>query len=116
MQGTGETSALQILITEQFLQPVPRGAFARVVAGIRLPVPQRKFKILAEIADVFFQHRLGPAFAALISRARIIMGAVQADPQVGPAFHAGFAAAGLAAQGPGFAAVVTMACHLIYNF
>jgi hypothetical protein len=39
------------------------------------------------------------------------MRAVQADPQVGPAFQAGFAASRLALQGPGLTAMVTMAGH-----
>jgi hypothetical protein len=44
------------------------------------------------------------------------MRAVQADPQVGPAFHAGFAASRRALQRPGLAAVVAMAGHKYLRF
>jgi len=99
-------------ISKQFFKLLARGAFALVAAGLRRPVPQGKFKILAEIANVFFQHRLGSTLTALLGHARVVMDAVQADPQVGPASHAGFAAPGLAVQRPWFAAIVAMMGHL----
>ena len=71
--------------------------------------------VLAEVADVFFQHRLRPAFAALLRHTLIIKRAVQTDAQVGAAFHAGFAATGLAGQRPGIAAVVAMSGHLRFT-
>jgi hypothetical protein len=43
------------------------------------------------------------------------MRAVQADAQVGPAFHAAFAAPRLAGQRPFLAAVVAMTGHQIYD-
>ena len=88
-----------------------RGSFTFVGFRFRRPDPERKFKILAEIADVLFQHRFGPALAALLGHPRVVVRAIQADAQVGPAFHAGFAAAGLAVQRPRFAAVVAMTVH-----
>jgi hypothetical protein len=77
---------------------------------------QTIFKILAEIAPVFFQHRLGPALAALLGRARVVVRAVQADAQVGPAAHAGLAASRLAGQGPFLAAVVAVTGHADFGF
>jgi hypothetical protein len=71
-----------------------------------------EFKIFAEISRRLFQHRLRPAFAALLRDARIVARAVQAHAQVGAAFHADFAAAGIAGKRPGFAAVVAMSRHL----
>ena len=61
---------------------------------------------------MLFQNRFGPAFPALMGHTWVVMGAVQADPQVGPAFHASFAAPRLGTQGPRFAAIVTMSVHL----
>jgi hypothetical protein len=40
------------------------------------------------------------------------MRAVEADAQVGPAFHTGFAPAGLAGERPRLAAIVAMSGHL----
>jgi hypothetical protein len=48
----------------------------------------------------------------LLGDARVVAGAVQAHAQVGAAFHADFAATGLAGNRPGFAAMVTMSRHL----
>jgi hypothetical protein len=103
-------------IAEQFFHLFPRSGFTRVVSGFLLPGTQGKFKILAKIANVFFQHRLGPAFAALLRRARIVMRAVQTGTQVRAAFHANLTAARLAVQSPRLAAVVAMACrsHFCY--
>jgi hypothetical protein len=42
--------------------------------------------------------------------------AVQADTQVGPAFHAGFAAPRLAGQCPFLAAVVAVSGHSDFEF
>jgi hypothetical protein len=44
------------------------------------------------------------------------VGAVPADAQVRPAFHAGFTPARLAGQGPFLAAVVTMTGHSDFGF
>jgi hypothetical protein len=102
-------------IAKQFFQLLARSGFARVATALRRPFPEGKFKILAKIPNVLFQHRFGTAFPALLGNARVVMGAVQADPQVGPAFHAGFAAPRLGAQGPWFAAIVTMSVHLRFT-
>jgi len=99
-------------ISEYFFQLRARGAFTRVAAGFRRPVARGELEIFAEIADLLFQHRLGPAFAALLRCARVVMRTVQADPQVGPAFHAGLAAPRLAVQRPRLAAIMTMSGHL----
>jgi hypothetical protein len=100
------------LIAEQFLQLFARGRFARVATALWRPFPEGKFKILTEIPDVLFQDRFGAAFPALLGNTRVVVGAVQADPQVGPAFHAGFATPRLGAQRPRFAAIMTMSVHL----
>jgi hypothetical protein len=73
-------------------------------------------KILAKVSDVFFQHRLGPAFAALMRDARVVACAIQANTQIRAATHASLAATRLAAQRPGFAAVVAARCHLNLRF
>jgi hypothetical protein len=100
------------LIAEQFFHPLPSHGFTRIGSGFRRPDPAGKFKELAEVANVFFQHRFGQALAALLGHARIVMRAVQADAQVGPAFHASFAAPRLAVQRPKLAAVMAMTRHL----
>ena len=102
------------LIAEQFFQLLAGGGFTLVASGLWPPVPKGKFKVLAEVADVFFHHRLSPAFAALVGHAQVVMRAVQADAQVGPAFHAGFAASRLAVQRPKLAAVVAVSGHLAF--
>jgi hypothetical protein len=56
-------------IAKQFFQLLARGGFALVVSGFRRPSPADKLKILAEITGVFFQHRLGLPFAALLGHA-----------------------------------------------
>jgi len=89
-----------------------RGGFALVDFGFGPPDAAGEFKIFAEISDGLFQHRFGAAFAALLGDARVVAGAVQAHAQVGAAFHADFAATGLAGNRPGFAAMVTMSRHL----
>ena len=83
-----------------------------MVFGFRRPITEGEFKILAKVADVFLQHRLGPAFAALMGGPRVVVRAVQADAQIGPAFHAGFTAPRLAVQRPRLAAIVAMTSHL----
>src|ERR1035437_8907544 len=104
------------LVAKQFFQLLARGGFALVAPGLGRPGPANKFKILAEIAHVLFQHRLGPALAALLGRARVVMRAVQTDAQVGPAFHAGLAAPRLAGQRPFLAAVVAVTGRLDFGF
>jgi hypothetical protein len=81
--------------------------------GLRLgnPVPPGKIKILAKVPTVFVQYGFCPAFPALLGDTGIIKGAIQAHAQVRPALHAGFAPAGQAAQGPRFAAFMTMSSH-----
>ena len=61
---------------------------------------------------MLFQHRLGPALAALLRDAWIVVRAVQADAQIGAAFHVGFAAAGLAGERPRLAAIMAMTIHI----
>jgi hypothetical protein len=99
-------------IAEQIFQTRARGGFALVGFRFRHPSPARKFKIFAKVADVLFEHRLGPSFAALLSHMRIVMRAVQADAQVGAAFHARLAATGLAGKRPKLAAIMAMAIHI----
>ena len=82
----------------------------------RHPITEGKLEIFAAVADVFLQHRFGAAFAALVGRPRVVMRAIQADPQVGPAFHANFAAARLAVQRPRLTTVVTMTGHRDLRF
>jgi hypothetical protein len=65
---------------------------------------------------MLFLHRLGPPFAALLGRARVVVRAVQADAQVGSAAHAGLAASRLAGQCPFLAAVVTVTGHSDFGF
>ena len=73
-------------------------------------------KYSQKLPACFFHHRLGPAFAALLGHARVVMRAVQADAQVGPASQAAFAAPRLAGQCPFLAAVVAMTGHSDFRF
>jgi hypothetical protein len=98
-----------VLITKQLFQLLACGGFPWIAIALWGPFPQGKLKVFAEIAYVFFQDRFGPAFPALMGNTRIKMGTVQADAQVGPALHAGFAAPGLGGERPGLAAILTMA-------
>jgi hypothetical protein len=104
------------LIAKQFFQLRARGGFALGVSSFRCPDPAYKFKILAEIADVFFQHRFSLPFAALLGHARVVMRAVQADTQIRAAAHASFTTPRLAGQRPFLAAVVAMAGHSDLGF
>ena len=103
-------------ITEQLLQLLAGGGLTGIAGRFGHPGAVDKLKILAEIPNGFFQHRLGLPFAALLGRARVVMRAVQADAQVGPAAHAGLAAPRLAGQRPFLAAVVAVPGHQIYDF
>src|ERR1700744_5000739 len=98
-------------IAEQFFQLGPRRFFARINPGFWRPRAAGEFKIFAEISHRLFQHRFGPAFAALLRPPRIVADAIQAYAQVGAAFHADFSATGIAGEGPGFTAIMTMSCH-----
>ena len=60
---------------------------------------------------MFFGDWIGTAIAALMGGARIVAGAIQADPQIGVATVARFTATGLTGQRPFPSAHVTMACH-----
>ena len=100
------------LVAQQFFQLLPGVGFARVAAGFGRPFAPGKLKILAERSDVLFEHGFGAALAALVRRADIVMRAVQAHPQVGPAFQAALPASRLPAQGPRLAAIVAMISHL----
>ena len=73
-----------------------------------LPRAADEFEVFTEVAQVLFQHEIGAAFAALLRHARVIALAVQADAQVGAAFHADFAAAGVSGNGPRFATLVAV--------
>jgi len=85
------------MLPQQVFQLRARGVFPPVGLVLRDPIPAGKFEIFAEGADVFFQHGLGAAFAALLGRPRVVVGAVEADAQIRPAFQAAFAASRLAA-------------------
>ena len=100
-------------ITEQLLQLFAGRGFTGMAGCFRRPGAADKLKILAEIAQVFFQHWLGPPFAALLCHARVVMRAIQTDAQVGPAFQAAFAAPRLAGQRPFLAAIVAVSGHEI---
>src|SRR5450759_4912774 len=101
---------LQDSIAEQIFKVRPRRRLARSLHFLRHPLAAGKFKIFAEVADGLFQHRYRTAFAALLRHAWIVARAVQAHAQVRTAFHANFAATGLAGNDPGFTA--DLACLL----
>jgi hypothetical protein len=99
------------LIAKQFFQLLARGGFTRIGFSFWRPPAKRKFKILAKISDIFFQNRIGAPLAALMRRAQIVMRAIQADSQIRAAFHANFAATGIARKRPRLATVVTDTVH-----
>ena len=103
-------------IAEQFFQMRPRRFLAGQFDFFRHRFPAGKFKILAEIADVFFQHQIGAALAALLRNVWGVALAVQAHAQIRAALHADLAAAGIAGDGPRFAAVMTMSGHYNLRF
>jgi hypothetical protein len=102
-------------LAQQFFQLLARGVLAFVGFGSRRPNAAGKFKMFAEVADGFFQNRLGAAFAALLGHTRVVAGAVQADPQIHAAFHARLSATRLAGERPGFAAIMAMSRHRIFH-
>ncbi len=106
-----EARAPLVSIAKQFIHPLARCRFAGIGFRFRRPDALYEFKILAEIPEVLVRHRIGAAFAALLRHARIVARAVQADAQIGAAFHAAFAAAGIAVDRPRLAAVVAMTGH-----
>jgi hypothetical protein len=69
------------------------------------------FEPFAVVAEVFVEDGFGAAVAALVGRSGIVADAVEADAKVGAAFVAGFAASGLAGEGPFPTAFVAMTCH-----
>jgi hypothetical protein len=107
---------LQILIAEQFFQLLPRRDLTFVRFAFRLPNAPDKFKILAEISDIFFEDRFGATFAALLRHPRLIVRAIQTNAKIGAAFHARLAASRRAGQRPGFTAMVTMPRHSHLRF
>ena len=106
--GRARSPFFDSLITQQFFQLLTRGVLPPRGFVLRDPIPAGEFKILAERAHMFFQHRFGPAFPALLGRARVVMRAIEADAQIRPAFQAGFAPPRLAVQGPRLTTVVAM--------
>ena len=103
-------------VPEEFLQLFARGIFAGVTFGFGQKCPPRKVKILAEISRLLFKDRFGAEVAALVRGARIVIGAIEADAQVGVAAVTGVAATGEAGQCPFPAAFVTMTsvAHLLH--
>jgi hypothetical protein len=106
----------KFLICEQFLQAGARFFLPRIVFGFRFPHAAGEFKIFAEIAGGFFQNRFGATFTTLLRHAAVIARAVQTHTQIRAAFHAHFAAPGIARKRPWLAAVVTMSVHLNLRF
>ena len=100
-------------IAQQLFQLFPRRAFAWVRFVLRDKVPFNEIEIFAEISHVLFLHRFRTAIPALVRDARIVTGAIQADPQICAATMARFASSGLAADRPFPTAFVTMSRHKI---
>ena len=99
-------------IAEQFFQVCPRGVLTGVFHFLRLPLAAGKLKILAEGAEVLFQHKIGTPLAALFRHARVVALAVQAHAQVRATFHADLTATGIAGDCPRLATLMTMSGHL----
>ena len=103
----------QLQSPNNFFIRVPGRVLTRGVLPLWGPDPASEIEVFAKISYILFQDRLGPAFAALVRHRRVIGRAVQADPQVGAAFHAHFAPARITAEDPRLAAVVTMSRHVL---
>jgi hypothetical protein len=102
--------------TKQFVHPLACRRLTKIDFGFRRPLAPDEFKILAEISEVLVRYRLRPTFAALMCHLWVIMRAIQAYAQIRATFHAGFAAPRLAAQRPGFTAVMAMTCQIHLRF
>jgi hypothetical protein len=115
-RARGNSSMKINSIAEQFFQLFARGGFAGIDFRFRFPRAAGEFKIFAEISRRFFQNRFRAAFAALLRDAAVVARAIQTHAQIRAAFHADFAATGIARQRPRLAAVVTMSVHLNLRF
>jgi hypothetical protein len=109
--AAGHSAARRALIPKQFLELIARGGFTRVafIPGDELPFDE--VEVLAKICRVFFRHWLSAAIPALMRRARIVAGAIQAHAQISATTVTRFAPARLAADRPFPSAFVTMTRH-----
>src|SRR5688500_8015021 len=86
------------LIAKKLLQGIARRLFAGIgIATFGINAPNH-FKPFAVIPQMLVEHRLCPALLALLRRPRVVMRAIQADPQIRAALMARFAAPGLAGE------------------
>src|SRR4051812_11599230 len=76
------------LIAEEFFERVARGLFAAVRFRFGGPNAPGHFEPFAVIAQVLVENGFGAAIAALLGRARIVGGAIEANAQVRAAFVA----------------------------
>src|SRR5262245_7455499 len=104
------------LVAQQLFQLLPRGLFSRARVFLRDPLAANEFKILAEVSNVFFRHRLGAAIAALISHTRIVAHTIQAHLQVRTALVTRLAASGQAGAREFPAALMAMTSHVAVPF
>jgi len=84
------------------------GGFAGVEGGFGHKGSAGKFEQFAEISGGFFLYRVCATVAALISNARSVTGAVEANAEIGVAAMARFTSSGLAWQSPFPAATLAM--------
>ena len=91
----GTLTAPPVLVPEQLVERTLGFLDPLVCATAPVPVTQREVEVLAEVGPVFFRHRLGASFAALVRYAAVVENAVEADAQVLVAAVAAFTTAGL---------------------
>src|SRR5258708_7181869 len=111
-QGQPKLEA-QFLIADKLLKIFPRLRLPRIAFSLGRPVAADEIKVLAEISQMFIRHRVRTAVAALMSGARIVAHAIQADFQIGPALMTTFGAARQAGQPVFPAAIVAMPGHFV---
>lgn len=75
-----------------------------VLAGIgpgrAAPLPQLEVEVFAKVGRILLGHGFGAAFPALVGRLPVVEPTIQADPEIGPAARATFAATRGIPQGP----------------
>ena len=65
-------------LPEQLVERVPGFLGPFIPTTAPAPVAQREVEVLAEVGPVFFRHRLGAPFAALVRYAAVVENAVEA--------------------------------------